>query len=232
MSAARLPEPANAPAMRSTPGRSTSAPVPAERPRRGPCRRARTGSTRSISRRPAGWPAPRRSRATDSSAGMIPSSRGDAPERRQRLVVGDRHVARAAGCRAAARARGRRPGSRGRPRSSAPRGSGPSSSCRIAESAPCSTPGAPAGGQRRAVAAGLERPRRRPRRRRARRSASSTKGANMPIALEPPPTQATTRSGSRPSRSRICARASSPITRWRSRTIAGYGAGPTAEPMM
>ena len=33
--------------------------------------------------------------------------------------------------------------------------------------------------------------------------------------------QATTASGSRPSASCICARASSPITDWKSRTIAG-----------
>ena len=49
----------------------------------------------------------------------------------------------------------------------------------------------------------------------------------MPIAFEPPPTQATTRSGSRPAVASICARASSPITRCRSRTSAGNGAGPT-----
>ena len=41
----------------------------------------------------------------------------------------------------------------------------------------------------------------------------------MPIALLPPPTQAMTASGSRPVCSRICARASSPITDWKSRTI-------------
>jgi hypothetical protein len=86
-------------------------------------------------------------------------------------------------------------------------------------------------GERRAVAAGLE------------RLAPgldadeldalvATKGAKMPIAFEPPPTHAMTRSGRRPSCSRTCARASSPMTRCRSRTIAGYGAGPTAEPMM
>ena len=61
--------------------------------------------------------------------------------------------------------------------------------------------------------------------------ASPTNGANVPIAFEPPPTQARTRVGQPARRSRICARASSPITRWRSRTITGNGAGPTAEPM-
>ena len=43
----------------------------------------------------------------------------------------------------------------------------------------------------------------------------------MPMALEPPPTQATSASGSRPSASMICARISSPITDWKSRTISG-----------
>ena len=46
------------------------------------------------------------------------------------------------------------------------------------------------------------------------------------MAFEPPPTQATTASGSRPAASRHCARASAPITAWKSRTIAGYGCGP------
>ena len=61
--------------------------------------------------------------------------------------------------------------------------------------------------------------------------ASSTNGMNVPMALEPPPTQAITRRGRRPVRSRICARASSPMIRWRSRTSAGNGAGPTQEPI-
>ena len=43
----------------------------------------------------------------------------------------------------------------------------------------------------------------------------------MPIAFEPPPTHATTTSGSRPSASRNCSRASWPITACRSRTISG-----------
>ena len=63
-------------------------------------------------------------------------------------------------------------------------------------------------------------------------SSSSTNGTNVPIAFEPPPTHAITRSGRRPVASSTWARASSPITRWRSRTSAGYGDGPTAEPMM
>src|SRR5829696_3009492 len=49
--------------------------------------------------------------------------------------------------------------------------------------------------------------------------------------LDPPPTQATARSGRRPSAARIWARASSPMTRWNSRTISGNGWGPTTEPI-
>ena len=54
----------------------------------------------------------------------------------------------------------------------------------------------------------------------------------MPIALEPPPTQATTASGSAPIASRHLLRASRPMTDWKSRTIIGYGCMPTTEPMM
>ena len=57
------------------------------------------------------------------------------------------------------------------------------------------------------------------------------KPANIPIAFEPPPTQATTASGSAPSASSSCSRASRPITACSSRTISGYGAGPTHEPI-
>ena len=57
---------------------------------------------------------------------------------------------------------------------------------------------------------------------------SSTNGMKVPIAFEPPPTQAIARSGSRPACSRSCARASSPMRRWRSRTSAGYGRGSDA----
>ena len=56
-------------------------------------------------------------------------------------------------------------------------------------------------------------------------------GVKIPIELEPPPTQAITRAGSAPSAASACSRASSPITRCRSRTRAGNGAGPTAEPI-
>ena len=52
----------------------------------------------------------------------------------------------------------------------------------------------------------------------------------MPIALDPPPTHATTASGSRPVRSSTWARASSPMTRWKSRTMAGNGCGPVTVP--
>ena len=60
---------------------------------------------------------------------------------------------------------------------------------------------------------------------------ASANPAKIPAALEPPPAQATTTSGSSPSsRARHCSRASSPMTRWNSRTIHGYGWGPITEP--
>ena len=52
----------------------------------------------------------------------------------------------------------------------------------------------------------------------------------IPMALEPPPTQAVTASGSAPVSSSTCARASSPMTRWKSRTITGNGCGPATVP--
>ncbi len=57
------------------------------------------------------------------------------------------------------------------------------------------------------------------------------KAWKMPMALEPPPTQATTASGSRPVMASTCSRASRPMTRWKSRTISGNGCGPPTEPM-
>jgi hypothetical protein len=51
----------------------------------------------------------------------------------------------------------------------------------------------------------------------------------MPIAFEPPPTQATTASGSF---GLSAARTSRPMIDWKSRTMTGYGWGPTTDPMM
>jgi len=51
--------------------------------------------------------------------------------------------------------------------------------------------------------------------------ASSRNAKKRPMAFEPPPTQARSRSGRRPSASSTCARASWPITAWKSRTMAG-----------
>jgi len=49
----------------------------------------------------------------------------------------------------------------------------------------------------------------------------SMNASNMPIALLPPPTQATMAVGSRPASSTICLRDSRPMTDWNSRTISG-----------
>ena len=46
-------------------------------------------------------------------------------------------------------------------------------------------------------------------------------GWKIPMAFEPPPTQAITASGWRPAISCICWMLSSPITDWKSRTIIG-----------
>jgi len=59
---------------------------------------------------------------------------------------------------------------------------------------------------------------------------SGMKASKIPMALLPPPTQATMVSGRRPSCSRHCARASRPMTDWNSRTMVGYGCGPSALP--
>ena len=52
----------------------------------------------------------------------------------------------------------------------------------------------------------------------------------MPIALDPPPTAAAIASGSRPVSSSIWRRASTPMTRAKSRTISGNGCGPAMVP--
>ena len=54
---------------------------------------------------------------------------------------------------------------------------------------------------------------------------------NAPMAFEPPPTQAITASGRRPVLVSTCSLASTPITRWKSRTIIGNGCGPITDPM-
>ncbi len=59
---------------------------------------------------------------------------------------------------------------------------------------------------------------------------SPMKGWNRPIALEPPPTHATRTSGSRFSARRAWRFVSWPMTVWKSRTIIGYGCGPSADP--
>src|SRR6185295_2569185 len=64
---------------------------------------------------------------------------------------------------------------------------------------------------------------------RSRTSLSPRNALNIPIAFEPPPTQATTTLGSMPTRSSHCARASRPMIDWNSRTIVGYGCGPVAD---
>ena len=53
---------------------------------------------------------------------------------------------------------------------------------------------------------------------------------NSPMALDPPPTQAAMASGRAPVSSRHWARASSPMPRQKSRTMAGNGCGPAAVP--
>ena len=113
-----------------------------------------------------------------------------------RLGVGHRAVGRRARSRRGTRAPGRRPGSRGRPRSSATRWSGrprpaarrcghragrPTSPAQIvAACRAVSTPSPPASKPTSST------------------SASSRNAVNSPIALEPPPTQATTASGRAP----------------------------------
>ncbi len=53
----------------------------------------------------------------------------------------------------------------------------------------------------------------------------------MPIEFEPPPTHAITRCGQPSLALEYLRPRLSPITRCRSLTSAGYGAGPTAEPI-
>ncbi len=57
----------------------------------------------------------------------------------------------------------------------------------------------------------------------------SRNGAKNPMALDPPPTQATRASTSMPA-SLTCSSTSRPITDWNSLAMSGYGEGPRAEP--
>ena len=187
---------------------------------RRPCRRGRTGSSA-----PSGPAATRASRTIHAKRVRALERRDDALgagqqlERVDHLGVGDRRVLGAPDRRRGTSARDRRPGSRARPRSTGPPAPG--------RTRPAS--GSCACRARRRARRG-RRPLRRPARRRPAGCGVSTKPLKMPIAFEPPPTHATTTSGSAPSSSRHCARASSPITRWNSRTIHGYGCGPITEP--
>ena len=242
ISAARLPEPAKAAgdpldagvapgpcSSRASAGsrrrrRSSNDAVTAARaPRRGPCRpRPEQQTTSSLRSRPAG--SAKCSAWAVSSAGMMPSSRVTRAERRERVVVGDGHVPRAAGV--------AQPGVLGpgagvveaRPRSSAPRGSGPRRPARIADSEPCRTPGRPP-----TVSGAPWRPVSRPSPAASTPTSStpgsSTKPANMPIEFEPPPTQAITRSGRRP----VALEQLRPAPRRRSRA-AGRGRSPDTAP--
>ena len=99
----------------SAAGRSASTSARSLSPR--PDRQTRSSSLPAVRERPGD-----RVRALERRDDPLEPRRSR--ERVERLVVGDRDVARAARCRAATRARGRCPGSRARPRSSAPRGSG------------------------------------------------------------------------------------------------------------
>ena len=83
----------------------------------------------------------------------------------------------------------------------------------------------PSGGRCRALRPPL---RRRPAPRRGRRRTRETR----PSRSSRRPRTRRPSAASRPTRSSICARASRPMTDWKSRTIRGYGAGPTTEPMM
>ncbi len=62
-------------------------------------------------------------------------------------------------------------------------------------------------------------------------TSSSRNGWNRPMALLPPPTQATRQSGILPSASTHWERTSRPMTLWNSQTISGNGCGPMTVPM-
>ena len=134
----------------------------------------------------------------------------------QRLVVGDRQVAARGRSPSGTRARARRRDSRARRRSSAPRRSGPRrrtarTSARRAARRRARAPASPRGGRCR-----CRRPP--PRRRRARPSRRGRRRETGPWRWSRRPRRRRSASGSRPSASWICARASRPITACSSRT--------------
>ena len=201
-------------------------PEPRGRRCRRPCRRGRTGSpgsSRPGRARLASRSAPASACAL-SIAGMMPSVRHSSCERVHRLGVGDRLVAWPGRCRAARRAR---PDARvvqaGRDRVRLDGlavlvlqqvGAG---AVQHADGAAGDAGRVPAGVD--AVAAGLEAEQRAP-------SASGMKAWKMPIALEPPPTQAHDRVGQPAGQRRGTAPAPRRRCRGRSRAPSpGTGAG-------
>ena len=204
------------PSGRRPSGRSRS--LPRQAPRPGPCRPRPESTSTSSARRRVGHQPGQRVRGLergDDALQLAPALRKAATaSSSSTAVVGHAALVAQPGVLGA----GRR-GSPGPPRPSAPPGSGrprpaaPRTAPRAAHRArPWSA--APSGGR-------CPGRRRRPPRRSAPRPRRPRRATNAPIAFEPPPTQAITRSGSTPASAWSCARASSPIVRCRSRTSAG-----------
>ena len=171
-----------------------------------PCRRGRRGSRgRSVPVAPRGARAIASATAcADSSAGMMPFGPREQPRRGERLGVGGRDVLGAAAVVQPGVLRADHARNPARPRPSASARSGRRRPATGSCSAPCSTPG-------RAAARSAPRARPAPSPRPpastpiSRTLASGRNAWKMPMALLPPPTQAKTASGRRPSASRICA---------------------------
>ena len=156
----------------------------------------------------------------DSSAGMMPSVRGQPLQGRDRLGVGDGDVLRASSGVQVARAPGRPRDSRGRRRSSAPARIWPSSSCEHVGLLAVQDADRAAADRRR-VAPGLATPSPAASTPTIATPASPMNGWKSPWRCCRRRCTRSAQSGSRPSRSRICARASMPMTDWKSRTIIG-----------
>ena len=122
-----------------------------------------------------------------SSAGMIPSVRGQQLERLEHLGVAGAGRTGPADARRGGRARARRPDSRARPRSSAPRAPDRARPAAGTTSTPCTTPGMP---WPMAAPPAASTP--------TSCASVSTKPAKVPAAFDPPPTQATTAVGIAP----------------------------------